>query len=143
MPLDQLPVEYLFTIHADTSTPAPTRVRGGPDGDRLIVTAGGGSFEGPKLRGKIVSGPGSEWAHTRTDGSIKADVRLLLETDDGGHILMTYNGIGTVEEHGLVVRTAPLFQTGDERHQWLNRVQAAGIGKPEGDGITYEVYALR
>ncbi len=142
MPLDQLPVEYLFTMHADTSTPPPTSIRGGPDGDRFIVTAGEGSFEGPKLRGRLVPGPGSEWAHSRADGSIKADVRILLETEDGAPILMTYNGIGTFEDGGLVVRTAPLFQTGDERYQWLNRVQAVGIGRPEGNGITYEVYAI-
>ena len=65
-----------------------------------------------------VKGPGGDWVTSRPDGSALLDVRLLLETDDGAVILMQYKGILT--EGGARLRTAPLFETGDERYAWLN-----------------------
>ena len=141
-PLSALPVEFLFRIDVDTSAPPPTLLAGAPHGSRMIVTATEGSFEGPRLSGRVVPGPGSEWATLREDGSLHADVRLLLETRDGAHILMTYNGIGREEEGGLRVRTAPLFQTGHADYAWLNQVQAVGLGAPGGRGIVYDVYQV-
>jgi hypothetical protein len=139
-PLDSLPIEFLFRIQVRASE--PIRVSPGPQGDRLIVGVLDGTFEGPKLSGKVLPGSGSEWATTRPDLTLKADVRLVLETGDGAHILMTYNGIGTLEDGALRVRTAPLFQTGDERYGWLNVVQAVGLGTPTEDGIAYDVYRV-
>lgn len=140
MPETSLPVEFLFRL--DARVLAPVSVSPGPQGDRLIVGVEGGRFEGPSLCGEIVPGQSSEWASLRVNGSVKADVRLLLRTDDGAHLLMTYNGIGTYTEVGLCVRTAPLFETGDERYAWLNDVQAIGIGTPTGKGIAYDVFRL-
>ncbi len=72
---------------------------------------------------------------------MQLDVRILLETDDGAVILMQYKGIGV--DGGENIRTAPLFETGDERYAWLNSVQAVAHGSV-GDGtVTYNVFALR
>jgi len=144
MPNSTLPVDFLFRLDAAVGEPPPVPVPNGPYGTRLIVTASGGKFEGPRLRGRIVPGPGSEWATLCQDGSLRADVRLLLETDDGAAILMTYLGVGRLDaEQGGWIRTAPLFQTGDERYAWLNEIQAVGIGEPSGSGVVYDVYALK
>ena len=142
-PLTAWPVEFLFRLEAETGSPPPVSVPGGPHGDRLIVTATSGTFVGPRLRGRIVPGPGSEWATAMPGGVVRADVRLVLETDDGAAILMTYRGVGRPEEGTLRVRTAPLFETGDERYRWLNEVQAVGRGEPIANGIGYDVYRLR
>ena len=142
-PLESLPVEFLFRIEVEAMSPPPIPVAGGPHGDRLIVTASGGRFEGPRLSGRVVPGPGAEWATSMPGGAVRADVRLVLETDDGAHVLMTYNGVGTVEDGALRVRTAPLFQTGDARYAWLNEVQAVGLGSPIEGGIGYDVYRVR
>lgn len=142
-PLTALPVEFLFRLEAEVGSPPPIAVPGGPHGDRLIVTASGGTFAGPRLRGRIVPGPGAEWATSLPDGAVRADVRLVLETDDGAPILMTYRGVGAPEEGTLRVRTAPLFETGDERYRWLNGVQAVGLGEPIANGIAYDVYRVR
>jgi hypothetical protein len=56
---------------------------------------------------------------------------------------MTYKGIGVPKDGGLDIRTAPLFETGDERYTWLNNIQAIGVGSPSDGSVTYEVYALR
>jgi hypothetical protein len=73
---------------------------------------------------------------------MKADVRLVLETNDGAAILMTYNGIATVVGESLTVRIAPLFETGDPQYAWLNKVQAVGLGAPTDIGINYDVYQI-
>ncbi len=141
MSATSLPVEHLFTITAQT--PAHTLIPNAPAGTRLVVGVSGGSFAGPKLRGTIVESPGGDWATMRPDGSLTLDVRLLLKTDDGATILMTYGGVGKpLAGGGFDLRTAPRFETGDERYAWLNQVQAVATGAPGQGSVTYEVYAL-
>ncbi len=133
-------VEPLFKMEATTAK--PIAIKGGPQGTRLILGVTGGTFEGPKLKGIIEQSPGGEWATVREDGTMKADVRILLRTDDGASILMTYQGIITNNDGQMEIRTAPLFETGDARYTWLNAVQAVGIGRPTANGVGYDVYGL-
>ena len=51
---------------------------------------------------------------------------------------------GQFTDRGKSLRTAPLFETGDERYTWLNSIQAVGIGTVNDDQteVSYEVYAL-
>lgn len=140
MPETSLPVEHLFTLNAGTASGAV--IQDGPVGTRYIVPVTGGNFEGPKLRGTVEL-PAGDWVYSRPDGSLKLDVRILLKTEDGANILMSYSGIGTRGDAGLSLRTAPQFETGDERYAWLNSVQAVGVGSSGQGTVTYEVYALR
>jgi hypothetical protein len=141
MPETSLPVEHLFTFTATVGR--ATSIKSGPMGTRLIVPVSSGAFEGPRLRGKIVDAPAGDWVYARPDGSIKLDVRMTLLTDDGAAILMTYSGIGVPKDGGIAVRTAPQFETGDERYGWLNNVQAVGVGLFARGAVTHDVYALR
>jgi hypothetical protein len=140
MPESALPVEFLFKITATTAN--RTQIPNGPQGSRSIVAVTGGTFEGPKLKGTVVESPGGDWLTVRGDGSFRLDVRVILRTDDGAHILMTYSGIGTAGEGGARLRTAPQFETGDERYAWLNRIQAVGIGAPAQGSVAYDIYGL-
>jgi hypothetical protein len=135
-----IPVEFLFRLEAELGS--RDSIEDGPQGGRRIVNVTGGRFEGPRLRG-TVQVPAGDWITVRDDGSYKLDVRGTLRTDDGAHILMTYMGIGITTETGSSIRAAPLFETGDPRYAWLNRVQAVSIGGRRGvELVTYEVYAL-
>jgi hypothetical protein len=87
-----------------------------------------------------VKGPGGDWVLARPDGSLLLDVRLVLETDDGAAIYMTYRGVA--KDGAAWIRTAPQFETGDERYAWLNSVQAVATGQSGGTSVTYEVYQL-
>jgi hypothetical protein len=136
--LSSLPVEFLFTIHANVAAPVP--IAGGPAGTRVIVNVTGGSFAGPKASGTV--NMGGDWLSMRTTGSAHLDVRLLLITDDGVAIHMAYEGIMGPTDDGVRIITAPLFQTGDERYAWLNDVQAVAIGKPSKDAVDYDVYRI-
>lgn len=144
MPTDSLAVEHLFTLEADTVSTPPAFIANGPQGTRLVVTVTGGTFKGERLSGTIANTAGGDWVTLRQDGTLKLDVRLTLQTDDGAMILMTYSGVGVTDAAGTTnVRTAPLFETGDERYTWLNGVQAVAVGQTTPAGVTYDVYALK
>jgi hypothetical protein len=138
MPADvtSLPVEFLFTMKA-TLTP-PAIVANGPQGTRVIVNVTGGTVSGPKVNGTLLAS-GGDWVTMRASGSGLLDVRLTITTDDGATIFMEYKGI---LKDG-VVRTAPLFQTGDERYAWLNDAQCVAIGAPGKGEVTYDVYVVQ
>src|SRR5437764_16466 len=63
-----------------------------PNGKRLVGLVAGGEFQGPKLRGIVLPG-GADWITDRPDGSMTLDVRIVLETNDGATIGMTYRGM--------------------------------------------------
>jgi hypothetical protein len=137
MPETSLPVEHLFTTTIDVKVAG--LVPNGPSGTRLIVESGPGTFAGPKLKG-TAKAPSGDWVTARPDGSLGLDVRVLLETDDGAVILMTFRGVSP--DGGTTIRTAPLFETGDERYAWLNNVQAVATGTSADGKVTYDVYQL-
>lgn len=135
-----LSVEHLFTVTLTTNNEGV--IQNGPAGTRAIVGVTGGTFEGPKLKGTVVDS-GGDWVTVRADGTMKLDVRVVLKTEDGAQIYMTYFGIGVRGENGLQLRTAPSFETGAEQYGWLNNVQAVGVGHSVPGSVTYDVYALR
>ena len=132
-----LPVEHLFDVHLDVTI--ASMIPAGPAGTRVTVQVDGGTFTGPRASGTVI-GPSADWALFRADGSIKIDVRTLLRTDDGADIYRSYSGIGL--EGGGRLRTAPLFETGDERYAWLNTVQAVATGSSDGTIVYYQIYAV-
>src|SRR6266849_3881390 len=132
--------EYLGTMRAETGT--RTVVENGPQGTRTVVQIVGGRFEGPRVKASVQT-PAGDWITNRADGSYRLDVRLTLKTDDGGLILVTYNGIGQTTDAGASLRIAPLFEAGDSRYVWLTRLQAVGVGERVGTTVKYDIYALK
>jgi Protein of unknown function (DUF3237) len=133
-------VEYLGRVTFDIGP--RVIIEEGPQGTRAIVPVVAGSFEGPKIQARL-SPPAGDWITMRPDGSYKLDVRVTWVTTDGAAILMTYSGIGQLTDNGSTIRSAPLFEVGDPRYAWLNRIQAVGIGGRTGqDHVGYEIYAL-
>ncbi len=59
-----------------------------PNAFRRIGVIQGGSFEGDRVSGEVVTG--NDWQSVRTDSCVKLDVRLMLKTTDGALIVMTY-----------------------------------------------------
>ena len=92
----------------------------------------------------------------RPDGVVLPDVRVLLETDDGHLILMTYSGFRhgppevmdrlargePVDVSEYYFRIAPRFETESEKYAWLNRTLAIGTGHRLPAGPTYEIYEV-
>jgi len=134
---------------------APFDIGTTPRGHRLVIPFAGGTFEGPKLRGKVL-GTGGDWLLQRSDGVMELDVRRTLWTDDGHHIYAYYRGILTgtpaamdrigrgepVPAADLYFRTTPVFETGAEKYAWLNRIVAVGIGAITANGAELDVYQI-
>lgn len=143
MPLDALPATHIGTLSARTNDVARPIVAG-PLGTRVVATVTGGSFVGPKINASAVEGVAAgDWLTILPDGSFSLDVRFSLRTDDGADIYVTYTGFGTRNEDGTAsIRTAPRFETGDERYAWLNSLFCVAMGKTTDDGVEYEIYSV-
>jgi hypothetical protein len=102
-----------------------------PQGTLAIFPVTGGSFEGERLRGKVLAG-GGDWVTAHGDGTFTLDLRITLETDDGGLIHMTFTGVRDDVHHYF--RTAPRFETAAPKYAFLNRLLAVGIGEIRPDG---------
>jgi hypothetical protein len=124
-------------------TTAPTQdVGAGPHGARVTFPITGGSFEGDRLRGKVLAG-GDDWTIKRADGIVELDLRVTLETDDGALIHMTFVGIRDDGAPGApYFRTLPRFETADSKYSFLNRLLAIGTGEIRTDGPIHVIEEL-
>lgn len=127
-----------------------------PAGGRRIFPVSGGAFEGDRLRGVVSPLIGSDLLLMRADGAFQQDVRLLLVTDDGDSILMTYRGIRraspevdarlsrgeTVDPSAYYLRTTPYFETASEKYAWINGVVSVAQGGRIAGGVRYETYEI-
>jgi hypothetical protein len=143
----------LFTITLQVGGMQP--IGATPAGNRRIGLVTGGRFEGPRLKGTVLPG-GSDWIMLRADGSTTLDVRLVLETDDGATIGMTYRGMRhgpaavmdrvnrgePVDPAEYYFRTAVAFETAAAKYDWLNRIIAVGTGRRPPEGPVYDVFEV-
>ena len=86
----EIRTSHLLTLRLAVSGMQP--IGETPSGNRRIGLVAGGTFEGPKLRGTVLPG-GSDWIIGRPDGVTTLDVRIVLQTDDGATIGLTYRGL--------------------------------------------------
>jgi hypothetical protein len=126
-----------------------------PSGNRRIGLVTGGTFEGPKLRGKVLPG-GADWIMVRNDGVTTLDVRIVLESDDGAMIGLQYRGLrhgpdevmakvnaGQFVDPSLYYfRTTVTFETAAPQYAWLNKVFGIGTGSRPPEGPVYEIFEV-
>ncbi|MBC9794893.1 DUF3237 domain-containing protein [Sinomicrobium weinanense] len=113
-----------------------------PIGERIIHPITGGTFEGPKLKGKVRAS-GADWMVRLDSTTTKLDVRLLLETEDGQLIYNTYSGILYNNPNGTTYwRTTPVFETSSKKYEWLNYLITVGVGNFS-NGVSYDVFAIK
>ena len=113
------------------TTAATEEIGSTPHGTLSIFPVTGGSFEGERLRGKVLAG-GGDWVRVTAAGTFELDLRVTLETDHGALIHMTFTGVR--DDANRYLRTLPRFETAVPTYAFLNRLLAAGIGeiRPEG-----------
>jgi hypothetical protein len=151
--MSDIETEFLFEMKIDV---APLMEFGQtPVGQRRIAVLTGGSFEGPKIRGKVLPS-GGDWIVVRPDGVTQLDVRAHLQTDDGALIYMTYrghrhgpkevmdrlNGGQQVDPSEYYFRTSPFFETSAEKYLWMNRMCFVAKGHRLPEGPVYRVYTV-
>jgi hypothetical protein len=150
---DTLALERLFDVAIDLA--APLSLGATPLGQRTIFAIAGGSFDGPRARGRVHAG-GGDWLLTLPNGAGELDVRATLETDDGALIYMTYRGVldASPEVIGRIFsgedvgpdayyfRTAPRFETGSAPYAWLNKRVCVGAGWFAPGKVGYRVFGV-
>lgn len=153
-------LEFLFEARVQLHLPA-TSVGQMPEGQRVIFLIKGGTFEGPRLRGRVVPDTGADWVLIRPNGTSHLDVRFCLETHDGAWIYLHWQGrfwsAPEDAEYALDItkpddpagawryyfRAAPQFETGDARYAWLNDMMAVTKSRT-GDGCAiHRVFAVK
>jgi hypothetical protein len=114
-------------------------------GQRFMIGIAGGTFEGPRLRGRVLPG-GADRQWLRPDGVKELDALYDMQTDDGA-IITVRNRVLIDDPTGpnryarSVVRlTAPAGP-----HEWLNRRVFVGTLtslRPEKQAVLISVFML-
>ena len=125
-------LEFAFEVRAEVAD--PTVIGQLPAGTRRIIAILGGTFEGPKVKGKLLPG-GADWQLIREDGFTDIDARYTLQTDSGHLIYVSNVGIRhaapevmrrlnageTVDPSLIYFRAVPKMETAAPELQWLMR----------------------
>ena len=152
--MTELKSQHLFTIAM--KLPPVLELGDTPAGKRRVFTVSAGEFVGDRLRGEVLPQAASDLLLVRADGSSQQDVRLILRTDDGALILLTYRGVRhaspeinarsargeQVAPSDYYLRTAPFFETSSPKYAWLNKIVSVAIGERQSDGVKYEVFEI-
>jgi hypothetical protein len=134
-----------FVFEAIVDIAAAEDMGQGPVGGRRIVPILGGTFAGPRVRGKVRPG-GADRQLIRADGVRQLHALYELETDDGA--LLTISNRVLIDEPKGAPRyafsqieiTAP-----SEKYGWLNRrvfVGTLASLKPQRQAVRIQVFEL-
>lgn len=142
----------LFRMEATIGTPAMAQT---PVGTRAPVGVTGGRFAGERLSGAVLPG-GMDWLLIDSAGTWHVDVHVMLQIDDGPVAVVRYEGRirqpddgmerllggGSIAADEMYFRTAPTFETEAGRYEWLNSIQAVGVGSLGPGTVTYDVFEV-
>ena len=98
----------------------------------------------------------ADWIIGRPGGSTTPHVWIVLQTNDGATIGMTYRGMRHgprdvmervnngefVDPSEYYFRTAVAFETAAPKYDWLNRIIAVGTGSRPPEGPVYEIFEV-
>lgn len=136
----------------DVVVAGPQKIGAVPHGTRVTAPIASGHFEGPRLRGKVLTG-GGDWTLLRGDGVLELDLRVTLETDDGALIHLASFGLRhgppevlaalacgeTVDPATYYFRTTLRFETAHPKYAFLNRLLAVSTGDRRAAGPLYTI----
>lgn len=117
----------------------------GPTGERRMVPITGGSFAGPRLRGRVLPG-GADRQLIRKDGVRRLDALYEMQTEDGA-VITVHNRVVVAPVPGAPdYRFSTLEVTAPEgAHGWLNRLAFVGTLtslRPARESVLVRVFAL-
>ena len=141
---------------AEITLAPPQELGDTPQGRRRIIGITGGRFSGERLSGRVLPG-GADWQVIRTDGVADLDARYTFETADGALIYVRNHGYRhgsadvlkklasgeNVDPSLYYMRTTPIFETGDARYAWLNRIICVATGARRAAAVELDVYEVK
>jgi hypothetical protein len=126
-------------------------------GLRRVVPIIGGTFAGPNIKGRVVSG-GADWQFVRPDGVLDVQAKYTLETDDGVLIMVDNRGIRhaspavmeRLTKGEMVPGTEYYFRTtaqfeapNGSKYEWLNRAVFIGVAERHPDAAVIRFYKVK
>ena len=134
----------------------PQSIGAVPHGTRRTAPLTGGEFEGPRLRGVVLTGGSGDWLLLRGDGVLELDLRATLRTDDGALISMKSFGLRhgppdvmaamargePVDPATYYFRTTPRFETAHPAYAFLNHLVTVASGDRRPEGPIYTIHEV-
>lgn len=110
-----------FALQLRVQIDSPYTVGETPHGRRIVIPITGGTFEGPLLKGTILSG-GADYQLASPDGTrTELEAIYSIQTDDGVNIHVRNCGIVFDNKSSYYFKTAPRFEApADSKYAWLN-----------------------
>lgn len=152
-------LKYAFTINVEL---APAIDFGATfSGDRRFIAITGGSVDGPRLTGKVLSG-GGDWNAVRPDGVVHVFAKYSIQASDGTPISITIEGFGRASQSSIkaifdgdgasaseggktwCTKTWPRFEVAPGKWDWLNTSCFIGDLQPpaSADRVVIKIYEI-
>lgn len=132
------------------------------DKNMRITQVASGVVNGPNIKG-TVQPPSADWVQVLPSGVVRLDVRLLVKTDEGEPIYISYNGVfkhsdvsleklkkgeEISPDDGWYAFATPTFRTSSKKYDYLNGVQAVNRVKvfrlgADGGYARVDMFALK
>jgi muconolactone delta-isomerase len=126
-------------------------------GHRRIVPLTGGTFTGPRIQGRLLSGSSADWQTVLPDGTAIGDIRYTLQTDGGDALYVQSRGVRhgspdvlarlargeNVDASEYTFRTSTQIETAAAELDWLNKGVFVSVGGRQPSGVVYETYLVQ
>jgi len=116
-----------FVYECDVTLSEPLDFGATVEGKRRIIPISGGSFQGPDVKGQVLS-IGADWNLSRSDGASSVEAAYYLRTDDGVIIRVVNKGVGGASRpdpapgrERFFMFTIPAFEAPSGKYAWFNK----------------------
>jgi Protein of unknown function (DUF3237) len=142
-----MPIELIPLCTAVAHLKEPLLIPNGLTGVRVVAEVERFEMTGERLAAQVKGSTTADWMTLGPDMIGTLDVRAMFETHDGALVYCWYHGRLDLSNgpEGAHSYAAPLFETGDERYAWLNKIQAVAKGALSENSrrLDYEFYEVR
>ena len=123
-------------------------------GRRRVIPILGGTFQGPRLRGRVL--PGADWQVVHNGTLTELVARYLLETDTGSLVAIVNRGLRhasaevlarmasgeTIDPSLVYFRTVATFESADPSLAWLTRSIVLGSGERQASQVVIRFWTV-
>ena len=115
-----------------------------------------GTFSGPEISGKLLTGASADWQILLADGTALGDIRYTLQTDRGDLLYVQSRSVRhgspevlarlgrgeDVDAGEYNFRTSTQIETAAPDLDWLNKGVFISVGGRQPAGVIYETYLV-
>jgi hypothetical protein len=118
--------ELEFALQLKVTIDGAFDIANTPHGQRVVIPITGGTFEGPGLKGTVISGGADYQMVNAAQGRTELEAIYCIKTDDGVYIHVRNRGliVSGKDADGkptMYFRCAPQFEApADSKYGWLN-----------------------